>query len=291
MAEKNNEKNAPTFDNGKICYIEIPSKDIRASAEFYKKIFNWNIRWQDENNISFDDTIGEVSGRFVLNRKAISEAGLLIYMMVDDIIFAMDLVVSNGGKIVQLIGADAPEITARFNDPTGNLLGLYEERSISNKKQSSNALVITRTFNAPRELVWKAWTVPEHLMKWWGPKDFTSPVCKMDLRVGGKFLFCMQLKSDGKNYFSTGTYMEIIPFEKLVYTDSFADENGNVVSSTQHGLPDGFPPQMLVTITLEELNGKTIMTVRQVGMPAGKMKEMAFIGWNQSLDKLAESLK
>src|SRR5512139_1991411 len=91
-------------------------------------------------------------------------------------------------------------------------------------------LVIERIFNAPRELVWKAWTDPEMLVRWWGPKNFTAPACLLDFRVGGKYLYCMR-SPEGKDYWSTGTFTEIIPFEKIVQTDSFADEHGSVVSA------------------------------------------------------------
>src|SRR5688572_29632086 len=93
---------------------------------------------------------------------------------------------------------------------------------------------ITRIFDAPPELVWKAWTEPEHFMRWWGPKDFTSPAAKMDLRVGGKYLACMRTP-EGQDMWSTGTYREIVPLERIVYTDSFADAEGNVVSAAHYG--------------------------------------------------------
>lgn len=153
-----------------------------------------------------------------------------------------------------------------------------------------NELVITRIFDAPRELVWKAWTDPEHCMKWWGPKNFTAPVCRMDLRVGGKYLNCMR-SPDGKDYWTTGIYKEIVKPEKLVYTDSFADENGNVVPASHYNMPGEFPLEMVVTVTFEELDGKTKMTLVHKDMPAGKMQEMAGTGWNESFDKLAETLK
>ena len=151
-------------------------------------------------------------------------------------------------------------------------------------------LVITRIFDAPRELVFKAWTEPERAMKWWGPKDFTAPICKIDLRVGGKYHFCMR-SPDGKDFWSTGVYKEIKFPEKLVCTDSFADEHGNVVPASHYGMMNDFPLEMLVTVTFEDMNGKTKMTLVHAGMPAGDMGEMASMGWNQSLDKLAESLK
>ncbi|HEY3251392.1 MAG TPA: SRPBCC domain-containing protein [Ignavibacteria bacterium] len=153
-----------------------------------------------------------------------------------------------------------------------------------------NELVITRIFDAPRELVWKAWTEPEHFKRWWGPKNFTAPSSKMDLRAGGKYLHCMR-SPDGKDFWSTGVYREIVKPEKIVYTDSFADEKGNAVPASHYGMPEDFPTEMVVTVTFEELEGKTKMTLVHSGMPKGEMCEMASGGWNQSFDKLAETLK
>lgn len=154
-----------------------------------------------------------------------------------------------------------------------------------------NELVITRVFDAPRELVWRAWTEPEHMMMWWGPKEFTASVCKIDLQVGGKYLSCMKQKSDGKEYWSTGVYKEIVPFERLVCTDSFADENGNVIPASEYGMGDEFPTEMEVIVTFDDLGEKTKLKIRHIGMPGGEHGEMANQGWNESLDKLAETLK
>jgi len=122
-----NEKH-PTLRNGKICYIEMPAVDIETSASFYQTVFGWNTRTRGDGAIAFDDTVGEVSGTWVLGRKPSTEPGLLVYVMVDSVAATIDAVVANGGKIVQPIGGDAPEITARFSDPAGNVLGLYQER-------------------------------------------------------------------------------------------------------------------------------------------------------------------
>ena len=117
----------PTRANGKICYIEMPASDIGRSAEFYKRVFGWNIRQRGDGHTAFDDTTGEVSGSWVLRRPPASAPGLLLYVMVDSVAATVDLIVANGGEIVQPIGADAPEITARFRDPGGNVLGLYQQ--------------------------------------------------------------------------------------------------------------------------------------------------------------------
>jgi len=154
------------------------------------------------------------------------------------------------------------------------------------------ALVIERIFDAPRELVWKAWTEPERAMRWWGPRGFTSPVCKIDFRVGGKYLFSMQSPefNDGKPIWSTGVYRDIVTLERIVATDSFADENGNVVPATEYGMGADFPREMVTIVTFEDIgDGKTKMTLRHEGMPAD-MRESAGTGWSESFDKLAEML-
>lgn len=118
----------PTLGNGKICYIEMPSTDLAKSAEFYKKVFGWNVRTRGDGSAAFDDGVGQVSGTWVSGRKAFEGTGLTIHIMVDDIQAAMKLVEENGGKITHGLGKHAPEITAEFQDPSGNVFGLYQER-------------------------------------------------------------------------------------------------------------------------------------------------------------------
>jgi predicted enzyme related to lactoylglutathione lyase len=117
----------PTIGNGKICYVEIPSSNPKAASKFYKDVFGWNIRTRGDGAISFDDGVGQVSGAWVLNRKTHSEVGVLVSIMVDDMQESIKLVMKHGGKIVQPVGMDAPEITARFTDLDGNVFGLYQE--------------------------------------------------------------------------------------------------------------------------------------------------------------------
>jgi uncharacterized protein len=118
---------SPTVANGKVCYIEIPASDVDSSARFYEAVFGWGIRQRGDGHTAFDDTTGEVSGTWVLGRPPAREPGLLFYIMVDSVAATAEAVVANGGEIVQPIGADAPEITARFRDPGGNVVGLYQE--------------------------------------------------------------------------------------------------------------------------------------------------------------------
>lgn len=115
----------PTFANGKICYIEIPTTDIARSAAFYQVVFGWNIRTRNDGSTAFDDGVGQVSGSFRLNRPPSTTPGLMVYIMVDSVPNTIDLILANGGEITQPIGGDPGEITARFRDPDGNILGIY----------------------------------------------------------------------------------------------------------------------------------------------------------------------
>lgn len=116
----------PTMANGKICYIEMPATDIARSAAFYKDVFGWTTRKRGDGSTAFDDTTGEVSGTSILGRTPAAEPGLLFYIMVDTVAAAVDSAVAHGGEIVQPLGADALEITARFRDSTGNVIDLYQ---------------------------------------------------------------------------------------------------------------------------------------------------------------------
>lgn len=118
---------SPISANGKICYLEIPTVAIPRSVAFYQAVFGWKTRTRGDGAIAFDDGV-EVSGSWVTGRP-VSPAppGLLLYIMVDDISATLDTIVAKGGRIVQPMGADAPELTARFADPDGNVLGLYQE--------------------------------------------------------------------------------------------------------------------------------------------------------------------
>ena len=119
----------PTRANGKICYVEIPATDVETSAAFYEAVFGWRLRKRGDGATAFDDTTGEVSGTWVTGRPPASDPGLLLYVMVDDAEATVEAIVAHGCEIVQPIGGDAPEITARFRDPGGNVVGIYQEPS------------------------------------------------------------------------------------------------------------------------------------------------------------------
>ena len=148
-------------------------------------------------------------------------------------------------------------------------------------------LVVTRVFDAPRALVWKAWTDPKYVAQWWGPKDFTSPVCKMDFRGGGKFLFCMRAP-DGQEVWSGGEYHEIVVHEKIVYSMYFADTEGNKVEAAQYGIGHEAMDDAHDVIIFEDFgNGQTKLTlIGNESMESAKNSGQVE-GWNQILDKVA----
>ncbi len=121
-------ENEPTYAHGKICYLEIPAENIAESARFYEKVFRWEIRSDNSGHTAFDDTVGGVSGMWVTGRKPLSDPGIIISIMVDDAESTLKSIKESGGIITQEIGKDLPEITAHFQDPAGNILGIYQHR-------------------------------------------------------------------------------------------------------------------------------------------------------------------
>lgn len=158
------------------------------------------------------------------------------------------------------------------------------------RQKKGKELKITRIFDAPVELVWRAWTDPASTMRWWGPKDFTTPLIRMDFRVGGTYLYDMR-SPEGKDFWDTGTILNIDPMKKIVLTDSFSDENGNVVPASHYGMTGDFPMEALVTVTFRNQKGKTKFTLHYEGIPPGEILEQARAGWNESFDKLDRVLE
>ncbi len=146
-----------------------------------------------------------------------------------------------------------------------------------------NQIKVSRTFDAPLEKLWQAWTEPEHFKQWYGPEGFTVPVCEIDLKVGGRRFWGMQ-SPDGMHMFTVGSYLEIVPMERLVYSDSMADAEGNVVSPERMGMPAGSPSSMDVTVTFVHEAGKTTVTVSHVSHGES---DRAGSGWEQAFEKLA----
>ncbi|MFB3886970.1 MAG: SRPBCC domain-containing protein [Thermodesulfobacteriota bacterium] len=151
-------------------------------------------------------------------------------------------------------------------------------------------ILITREFDAPRETVFKAWTDCEHLMRWWGPKDFTTPFCKIDLRPEGVFHYCMR-SPQGQDFCGKSVYREIVESERIIYTDFFVDQKGNPVPATYYGLSPDWPQETLVTVTFAEDRGKTNLTVQHsVGSAPASERDMCEQGWAEMLEKLEGNL-
>ncbi len=156
-------------------------------------------------------------------------------------------------------------------------------------KAGESEIVITRVFDAPRDLVFKAWTEPERLMRWWGPKGFTTPFCRVDLRPGGVFHYCMR-SPEGRDFWGRGVYVEVVQPERIVYIDSFADEEGNPVEPTRYGMSPAHPRETLVTVTFTEHEGKTMVTLQHAIPASVPERSGAQQGWTEMLDRLAKEL-
>lgn len=155
--------------------------------------------------------------------------------------------------------------------------------SNDNPAQASKKLdlVITRVFDAPRELVFKAWTDPKHVAQWWGPHGFTNPVCELDVRPGGAIRIHMR-GPDGTIYPMTGVYQEIVEPERLVFTSAALDEKGNSLF------------EVLNTMSFAERGGKTTLTlharvVKTTAKAAPYLEGMSE-GWKQSIERLEAHL-
>jgi uncharacterized protein YndB with AHSA1/START domain len=151
-------------------------------------------------------------------------------------------------------------------------------------------IVLTRVFDAPRDLVWQAWTEPARLSQWFGPHGFTVPACTMDLRPGGVVHTCMR-SPEGQNFWSGGVYREVVAPERIVSTDYFSDEAGNVVSATAYGMSAEWPKEALITVTFAEEAGKTGLTLQHdVGAAPDTERDQCRQGWSETLDRLADYL-
>jgi uncharacterized protein YndB with AHSA1/START domain len=162
---------------------------------------------------------------------------------------------------------------------------------IATKEKKGRGLVLERVFNAPLEKVWQAWAEPENFKLWWGPRDYTCPAASIEFVEGGKFLACMR-SSEGKDFWSTGTYRKIDPHSRITYVDSFSDDKGNPVPPTFYDMPGKWGREVVVDLKFErEGLDKTRLTLHHTGLPKGLMTTQCGEGWNQSFDKLEGSVK
>ena len=149
-----------------------------------------------------------------------------------------------------------------------------------------DVMVIERTFDAPVDLVWQMWTDPDHFAAWYGPEGATIPVAKMDVRVGGTRLVGMEVQTPGgpMQMWFTGEYREVVENERLVYTESMSDENGNVMTPSDMNMPEEHPTTTEVRVELEDVGGRTKMVMTHAGIPSDSP---GAAGWTMALDKLA----
>ena len=155
---------------------------------------------------------------------------------------------------------------------------------------SRDAAVIERSFDAPPDLIWRMWTEPEHFKVWYGPDGAAVPVAKMDVRVGGSRLVCMEIQAPNGSMqmWFAGEYREVVDNKRLVYTEFMADEHGNVLSPEDMGTPAGHPATTEVRVELEGVGGRTKIVMTHAGIPADSP---GAAGWAMALDKLAGLLR
>jgi uncharacterized protein YndB with AHSA1/START domain len=153
-----------------------------------------------------------------------------------------------------------------------------------------NAVKIERTFDAPAALVWQMWTDPQHFAIWYGPVGATMPVVKMDVRVGGTRLVSMEVSTpNGRmQMWFAGEYIEVVENERLVYTESMSNENGDIIAPSEMGMPPGHPTTTEVRVELEAIDGRTKMVMTHVGIPADSP---GGVGWAMAIDKLAAHIE
>ncbi|MFG1731685.1 SRPBCC domain-containing protein [Paenibacillus sp. 843] len=163
-------------------------------------------------------------------------------------------------------------------------------------EQSKQGLLLSRVFNAPRELVFKVWTDPEHFGRWWGPQGFSLEVIKMDVRPGGMFLGCQKSPDGNQAMWGKFVYQEVIVPEKLVFVQSFSDEEGNTIRAPFNA---NWPLEIMNIITFEEIEGKTTLTMQGGPISAtaeelaafDEMAPMVKQGFGGTFDQLAEYLE
>jgi uncharacterized protein YndB with AHSA1/START domain len=159
--------------------------------------------------------------------------------------------------------------------------------TIAQQTPTKQDLVLTRTFDTPVALVWKAWTDPDQVKRWWGPDCFTAPLAQMDVRVGGTSLVCMSSPRFGDLY-NSWHYRELVPLERIEYIQNMADKDGNTVDPAGMGLPPDFPRNQRNTVTFKAITGnQTEMTVTQHDWTPGQMMDLARMGMEQCLNKMA----
>jgi len=267
----------------KVVHFEIPADNPERAVKFYEDVFGWEVTKWDGPSDYWLLTTGEddepgINGAIMPKKFGAMVRDTISVDSYDE--FAQKIEKKGGKMLTEKMPIPGMGFNGLFQDTEGNVLGIIEITMI----------FITRTFNAPKDEVWKAWTDQESVKHWWGPKDFTTPIVKTDLQVGGNSLYCMR-SPEGEEFWSTGVYQDIIPMERIVSTDSFADADGNVVPASHYGMKGDWPLELVVTVTFQEEHGQTRFTLEHAGFPDNENKNLAEAGWNESLDKLASYLE
>jgi uncharacterized protein YndB with AHSA1/START domain/predicted enzyme related to lactoylglutathione lyase len=266
----------------KVIHFEIPADDPERAIKFYEDIFGWEIvKWEHGDywlvSTGPDDEPG-INGAIMPKKDDDMVRDTISVYSIEE--FAKKIESQGGKMLSEKMPIQGMGFNALFQDTEGNEFGMIEITMI----------YTTQIFNAPLSKVWKAWTEPESVMKWWGPENFTAPVVKIDLKVGGSYLSNMR-SPEGEEVWSTGVYKEIVPMKRIVSTDSFADSDGNVISASTYGMSGDWPLELNITVMFEEVDGKTKLTLQHQGFPDRKNRDLAETGWKESFNKLANYLK
>lgn len=151
-------------------------------------------------------------------------------------------------------------------------------------------LILTRVFEAPLEQVWKAWSDPQYVMRWWGPTGFSCPLAQMDFRPGGTSLVCMRAPKEygGRDMYNTWTYQSIVPMQQIEFIQHFTDSGGNQLEPAAIGLPPGIPKEVRHLISFKDLGGGQMeLTVTEYGYTTDQVVELSRAGLEQCLDTMA----
>lgn len=265
----------------KVIHFEIPADDPDRAIKFYKSVFGWEIEeWENGDywlvSTGSEDEPG-INGA-IMPKEIGDEVRDTI--SVNSYEAFVKKIEDRGGKMLtEKMTIPGMGYNGLFQDTEGNVFGIIEITMI----------FITETFNSPLNKVWKAWTEPESVKQWWGPKNFTAPIIKNDLIEGGTYLYCMR-SPEGEDFWSTGIYKEIEPMKRIVSTDSFADSEGNVVNASYYKMKGDWPLELNITVTFEEIDGKTRISLQHQGFPDKRNRDLAEEGWRESFEKLSTYL-
>lgn len=261
----------------RVIHFEIPAEDPKKVVNFYKQVFKWEIQKWEYGDYWLVSTGPEnepgINGAIYPKE---SDSLVRDTINVDSFQESKEKIESNGGKMLTgKMSIPGMGYNGLFQDIEGNIFGIIEVTMV----------YITRIFDASLEDVWNAWTKPDHVKKWFGPKNFSAHIIEMDLQEGGSYLNSMK-SHEGDEIWSAGVYREVVPKERIVSTDSFADSDGNVVPASHYGMTGDWPMELIVTVTFKEEESGTRLTLEHQGFPDHKNSSMAKEGWNESLDKL-----